>query len=46
MGVFKHAKQPFGGLGLLLVDVHHLTIRAHDHCWSFLMSSSFLCILS
>ena len=30
MGVFKHAKQTFGGLGLLLVDVHHLTIRAHD----------------
>ena len=30
MGVFKHAKQTFGGFGLPLVDVHHLTVRAHD----------------
>ena len=30
MGVLKHAKQTFGGLRLLLVGVHHLTIRAHD----------------
>ena len=30
VGVLKHAKQTFGGFGLLLVGVHHLTIRAHD----------------